>query len=146
MKKISKYVKREGAIMGATTKKKILIVDDDPDMLEIATASLVVNGFDVITASDGEEGFQRAKAEKPDLILLDVMMTTPEEGFVIAQELHADPDTKNIPVILLTSVSQVTGYHFDPQKNPDYLPVKDFIEKPFKTEDLLQRIKKALAE
>lgn len=130
--------------MSATTKKKILIVDDDPDMIEIAASTLVVNGFDVITASDGEEGYQKAKDEKPDLILLDVMMATPEEGFVIAQQLNADPDTNQIPVILLTSVSQVTGYHFDPKQNPDYLPVKDFIEKPFKVDDLLKRINQAL--
>ncbi len=132
--------------MGATTKRKILIVDDDPDMIEIATATLISRGYDVITASDGEEGYERAKNEKPDLILLDVMMATPEEGFVIAQQLSSDPETRNIPVILLTSVSQVTGYQFDPKQNPDYLPVKDFIEKPFNADDLIRRIKNALSE
>lgn len=131
--------------MSAATKKKILVIDDDPDMIEIATSTLVVHGYDVITASDGAEGFQRALDDQPDLILLDVMMETPEEGFVLAQQLASNPKTRNIPVILLTSVSQVTGYQFDPRQNPDYLPVKDFIEKPFKAEDLLKRIEKALA-
>ena len=132
--------------MGVNSKKKILIVDDDPDMIEIAASTLVVNGYDVFSASDGDEAYESAKSEKPDLILLDVMMTTPEDGFVAAQLLHKDEETKNIPIILLTSVSQVTGYKFDPEKNPAYLPVKDFIEKPFKADDLLGRIKKALNE
>ncbi len=132
--------------MSVIPKKKILIVDDDPDMVEIAASTLLVNGYEVISASEGEEGYAIAKQEKPDLILLDVMMTTPEDGFVAAQLLHKDPETNNIPIILLTSVSQVTGYKFDPEDNPDYLPVKDFIEKPFKADDLLERIKKALNE
>ena len=132
--------------MGVNSRKKILIVDDDPDMIEICASTLVVNGYDVFSAVDGDEAYESAKSEKPDLILLDVMMTTPEDGFVAAQLLRKDEETKNIPIILLTSVSQVTGYKFDPEQNPGYLPVKDFIEKPFKADDLLARIKKALNE
>ena len=78
--------------------KKILIVDDDPSFVDAVAALLDENGYNTASADNGEKGAAKAKEVKPDLILLDVMMTTRGEGFDISRDLNKDPITKNIPV------------------------------------------------
>jgi CheY-like chemotaxis protein len=86
------------------TNKKILIVDDDIDIIVAVEAILKSRGFRVITANNKAEGFEKIENESPDLAILDVMMTTPYEGFEMAKELVENPALKDMPVIIQTSI------------------------------------------
>ena len=124
---------------------KILLVDDDIDFVFIQKAFLEKEGFQVITAGDKFAGFERARAEKPDLAILDVMMTTDQEGFEMAREMRKDPLLKDIPIIMLTSVDSVTGLNLKEMANdPKWLPVDSYLEKPVQPQKLLDEIKRLL--
>ncbi len=86
------------------TTKKILLVDDDIDILDVVETVLVNEGYQVITASNKEEGIAKAKAEKPDLAIVDVMMTTHYEGFELAEALTKEETFKHLPVLMHTSI------------------------------------------
>jgi DNA-binding response OmpR family regulator len=88
--------------------KKILIVDDDIDVITVVKAILNNNGYEVISANDKIEGIKKAWAEKPDLAILDVMMTTHFEGFEMAKELSENPEFNNMPVMMLSSIDILT--------------------------------------
>ena len=126
--------------------KKILIIDDDPDIVEAMRMPLEANAYYVITANNGKEGLQRAKDEIPDLIILDVMMETDTEGFHVAYELRSEePDSKykdcrEIPILMITAISQKKGMRFSPEEDEAFLPVDDFIEKPIQPKDLLKKV------
>ena len=87
-----------------STNKKILIVDDDIDIITAVQSILKAKGYEVITANDKVEGLAKIASEKPDLAILDVMMTTPYEGFELAKELVENPAMKDLPVIIQTSI------------------------------------------
>lgn len=118
--------------------KKILIVDDQPDNVFILQDRLEHEGFDVLTAYDGPSGLKKAKDEKPQLILLDVMMPG-MSGFEVCQKLTDDDETKHIPIILLTAL---TG----PEDIKEGLQAGayDYIKKPFNRIELIARINSAL--
>lgn len=88
--------------------KKILIVDDDIDVITVVQAILSKEGYNVISASDKVEGFKMAYREKPDLAILDVMMTTQFEGFELAKEFSENPEFENMPVLMMTSIDVLT--------------------------------------
>lgn len=89
-------------------KIKVLIVDDDIDVITVSRAILEREGFEVISASDKIEGYKKAWSEKPDLAILDVMMTTQFEGFELAKEFSESPEFENMPVLMLTSIDVLT--------------------------------------
>jgi CheY-like chemotaxis protein len=122
--------------------KKVLMIDDDPEFVDAISNLLDAKGYDVKSASDGKEGLEKAKAEKPDMILLDVMMTTKSEGFDVARKLHEEESLKNTPVIMLTGVRKEMNLPFGFEPNDEWLPVKELLEKPVKPEDLLKSIEK----
>jgi len=121
---------------------KILIVDDDPDFKEAIATLLSAKGYNVIEASDGDEGFKKAKQEKPNLILLDVMMAHKTEGFDIARKISKDEAVKHIPVIITTGIRRDMTLSFSFEPNETWLPVKAVIEKPVKPDKLLGEIQK----
>lgn len=123
---------------------KILIIDDDIDLVEVLRIVLENHGYNVIDAQDGERGLRMVKREKPDLIILDVIMQTEDGGFVLANEIRSDPEIAGIPIIMLTAVCQQTGYVYN--KNEDVLPVDEFIEKPVMPTTLINMIEKYLAK
>lgn len=131
--------------------QKILIIDDDPDIVEAMRMPLEANRYNVITASNGKDGLQRAKEETPDLIILDVMMETDTEGFHVAYELKSEePDSKykncrKTPILMITAISQKKGMNFSPEKDDAFLPVDSFIEKPVQPKDLLAKVSELLA-
>ncbi len=88
--------------------KKILIVDDDIDVITVVAAILSKEGYEVISANDKIEGIKKAWAEQPDLAILDVMMTTHFEGFEMAKELSENPEFKNMPVLMQSSIDILT--------------------------------------
>jgi CheY-like chemotaxis protein len=124
--------------------KKILMIDDDPEFVEATSNLLDAKGYNVVTASNGKDGVEKAKAENPDLILLDVMMTTKSEGFDVAREMHGDDNIKKTPIIMITGVRKEMNLPFGFEPDEDWLPVKAVLEKPVKPETLLKNVKEQI--
>jgi CheY-like chemotaxis protein len=124
--------------------KKVLVIDDDNDFVESVVNLLEARGYTVTAASNGKEGLEKAKAKKPDLILLDVMMTTKDEGFNVARELQAIDGVKGTPVIMVTGVRKEMNLPFGFEPDETWLPVKQILEKPVKPETLLSAMADAL--
>ena len=120
--------------------KRILVVDDDRDIVEALKTVLEASGYVVRTAASGSECLARVAEEPPDLIILDVMMERDTEGFHISYKLKGDPATKHIPILMLTAVGKKFGYKFSPQEDQEYLPVEDFVEKPVDPRELVKRV------
>jgi len=141
--------------------KKILVVDDEPDVLTFTSAVLEENGYATVTAKNGVEGLELLHKEKPDLILLDLMMPK-KSGIVMFQELRKDPDMSNTPVIVVTGISEVTGVDFrnfmykQPVKNEKkfaettgltkYTIPDGYVEKPVDPDELVKVVKEVLKE
>lgn len=120
-------------------KKHILCIEDEPEMIELIRIILGKKGFEVEGAIGGEEGLEKARAKKPDLILLDLMM--PEmDGWEVYRQLKSDDELKDIPVIIVTarsqSIDKILGLHI--------AKVDDYITKPFGPNELIESIKKVL--
>ena len=126
------------------TKKTILVIDDDIDLVEIIRVTLENEGYTVIDAQNGERGKAMAREKDPDLILLDVMMGKVDEGFQVAYELRGDEATRGIPILMLTAVVDQTGFDFDPSKDREFLPVDEFLEKPISPRKLVDMVRKHL--
>jgi DNA-binding response OmpR family regulator len=124
--------------------KKIMIIDDDIDLVEAMRVTIEADGYNVIDAQDGVKGYELLKSEKPDLLILDVMMDSQDEGFHLAYQIRSDQETKEIPILMVTAVGAQTGYKFDPERDEAYLPVNEFIEKPVNPRALLDAIKRNL--
>lgn len=124
--------------MEAGHKKKILVVDDDENIIQTVKKRLEVNGYEIITASNGMEGAQKAKQEKPDLILLNVMM--PQlDGIMTTLKLKGIAETKSIPIIIMTGIKER-----DNMVLARNVGASDYITKPFESAELLKKIDKLL--
>jgi CheY-like chemotaxis protein len=123
---------------------KILIVDDDVDFITATSALLKFRGHEIDTAFNGEEGLAKAKKNTPDLILLDVMMRTGDEGFEFATRFKQEPRTAGVPVILLTGITKAKGLPFTFEPDEEWLPVKAVLDKPVKPEALFKAIDEGL--
>jgi DNA-binding response OmpR family regulator len=130
--------------------EKILIIDDDDDLVHALRLPLEAAGYQVFRAASGNEGLLKVKEVNPDLIILDVMMDTTTEGFHVSLSLRS-PDPRSeyqpysrIPILMLTSIHATTTLRFGPDK--DYLPVDAFIEKPIEPAELLKTVRTHLAK
>jgi DNA-binding response OmpR family regulator len=119
---------------------RIVIVDDDPDIVEAVTLFLQKEGHEVSGAFNREEGLTLIKSVDPDLVILDVMMESPDDGIVMAQDLRRDGLDK--PILMLTSVSRVTGMSYG--RDNELVPVDEFLEKPVDPAVLVQAVAKLL--
>jgi len=117
--------------------KKVMVVDDEENLLELLEAVLEQAGFAVVTASDGKECLQKLKTVKPDLILLDMMMPG-MSGREVCEKIRADPKTRDLKVAFLT-VARFSETGKDTLKK---MKVLDYITKPFDNDDLVRRVKK----
>ena len=125
--------------------KKILIVDDDPDLVEAVTMILESKHYDVAAAYGGLEGLEKAKTEKPDLIVLDVMMPD-KDGYAVCKEMKADPKLSKIPILLLTAVvSKIPTTHYTQQMGME-TEADDYMDKPVEPAELVNRIEVLLAK
>ena len=126
---------------------KIVVVDDDQDIRASLQAILESRQYSVITAASKEEGLEKIKAEKPDLAILDVMMSSWDDGFEIARKLKKDAQLKNIPILMLTGVKDKTGIDFKSTAGDlTWCPVDGFLEKPVDPDILLPEIAKLLSK
>ena len=126
--------------------KLILIADDDPDIVEAVKTVLEASGFEVDSAPNGQECLRKLRLRKPDLLILDVMMTTETEGFHVAYEIRRDAVLRDLPVLMLTAIEQKTGFKFSPDQDEDYLPVEAFVTKPVEPDELVSRVRQLLAK
>jgi DNA-binding response OmpR family regulator len=120
---------------------KILVVDDDPDILEAISLILESQGYNVVTARDGVEGLANLKAENPDLLILDLLMPK-VDGFAVCKELQ-DPrwaKYKDIPILILTSVREEASRRRYELETGLELDVDDYVEKPVSPDTLLERV------
>ena len=127
--------------------KKILVVDDDPDILDALTMILESRGYQVVTARDGVEGLANIKAEMPNLVILDMMMPK-MDGFAVLKELH-DPrwsKYRDIPILILTSVREEASRRRYELETGLELGVDDYVEKPMSPDVLLDRVGKLLTK
>jgi DNA-binding response OmpR family regulator len=124
---------------------KILVIEDDRDMVAAIRMPLEANGYEVLTGTTGEEGLQKIKEVEPDLIILDVMMETTTAGFQVSLELRSpDPASeyaayRHIPILMLTAIHTTTSLRFGPDEA--YLPVDDFVDKPIDPDVLLEKVR-----
>lgn len=122
---------------------KILVVDDDPDFVNLTRTILKSKDYEVLTAANGEQALAVMRKEKPDLVLLDIMMSYILDGLDVGREMAEDAELKHIPVIMVTSL---TGARVQAEQlSGEYVPVEDWIHKPIDPDDLLKRIEKALS-
>jgi DNA-binding response OmpR family regulator len=128
--------------------EKILIIDDDDDLVYAMRLPLEAAGFKVLRAANGDEGLKKVKEVNPNLIILDVMMDSTTAGFQLSLTLR-NPDPKSeyaafskIPILMLTAIHSTTPLRFGPDK--DFLPVDAFIEKPIQPDTLVAQVRKLL--
>lgn len=120
---------------------KILIIDDDVDITTAMKAVLDSKNYQVSVAKDGDDGLKKVKLDKPDLIILDVMMETRDKGFEVARELKKSCDYKDIPIIMLTAIKKKTGLDFGNEAGEeDWLPVDDYCDKPLNPNELISKV------
>jgi CheY-like chemotaxis protein len=124
--------------------RKILIVDDDRDVFESMKIVLEAEGYDVDWATNGAEALQMVKTARPDLMILDVMMNTDDEGFQVTYKLKNYKELSCIPIIMVTSVASRTGFSFDRARDADFLPVNEFLEKPVDPRTLVDKVRENL--
>lgn len=120
--------------------KRILVVDDDPDLREATQIVLGGAGYEVLTAASGAEAMKTLGIEMVDLILLDVMMETDTEGFHLAYKIREIPKFKDTPIVMLTCIEERTGEVLEPEKAGDFLPVQGFLRKPMDGSTLKAKI------
>lgn len=113
-----------------TMRERILLVDDDVDFVRSTTDLLEAHGYRVLSAYDGATGFDLAKKERPDLMVLDVMMATETEGFEVARKIPACPELRNMPVLLVTGIRKEMKLGFRLEPDDTWLPVSRIMEKP----------------
>ncbi|MFH1371363.1 MAG: response regulator [Planctomycetota bacterium] len=124
---------------------RILIVDDDADITEAMRIVLENKGYTVDAAIDSKDAANRIKSQKPDLIVLDVMMNTKSEGFDFARGLKNDPMYREIPILMLTAIKEKTGIDFKPEAGDEtWLPVEEFLDKPVRPEQLIEKVESLL--
>ncbi len=128
------------------TKAKILIAEDDPDFRDSLQSVLESQQYTVITAVDKADGMEKIKAEKPDLAILDIMMSTWVDGLQMSRELKNDPQFKDMPIMILTGMKTEIGMDLKATVgDPQWCPVDAYLEKPIEPDILLAEVAKLLA-
>jgi CheY-like chemotaxis protein len=126
---------------------KIVFVDDDQDIRDSLQTLLESKQYTVVTAANRTEGMEKIKTEKPDLAILDVMMSAIDDGFEMARELKKDPMFKSMTILLLTGVKDKTGIEFKSTAgDPAWCPVDGFLEKPVDFDKLVAEVERLLSK
>lgn len=136
----------------AQAGRRILVVDDDPDVVRYLTHVLGRRDYSVVSASSAEEAMRQVEAHRPDLIVLDIMMPKGTEGFHFVWTLRSrpEPELRTIPIVVISAIHDTTNLRFYPEQTDGYhgpgefLPVEAFIDKPVQEEDLLQHVERLL--
>lgn len=125
-------------------KKSILIIDDDKDYAEALRIVLANSGYAVDYAPNISDGRKAIEKNVPNLIILDVMMDKHTDGFDLCYDLKHNEKCRNIPVLMVTAVTEKTGFKFSPETDGDYLEADDYVSKPIPVSELLTRVNKLI--
>jgi CheY-like chemotaxis protein len=123
---------------------KILVVDDDPDFVEIMRTILEANAYEVVTAANGNQAMAQVKAERPDLMILDIMMSTVLDGLDVSEQLAQDPDARYMPVIMVSSIAETPYAHVFPMGEQPHMDA--WLSKPVDPAALLGKVAELLGE
>ena len=123
--------------------KQVLIADDDP-VFVAAVSAVLRTRYEVRTASNGTEALEEVAKQPPDLVILDVMMDYMSEGFDVARKLREDPETKSIPLIMLTGVDE--RYDYREEVEESWVPCDRYLEKPVEPETLLAEVEALIGQ
>jgi CheY-like chemotaxis protein len=126
-----------------TPKPKILLVDDDVAFLKATSLMLEHAGYDVLTAADGRSGLAAARQHRPDVVVVDVIMRRPDEGFALARAIRADEDLSQVKMLVLTAAGERYQMLFEPDEQ--WLPVAKVLEKPTSGNELAREISALLS-
>jgi CheY-like chemotaxis protein len=126
--------------------KHILLIDDDPDMHEAIKLTLESEGYRVTCCLTGPEGMEALRRIKPDLVLLDIMLASPSEGFHLAYEIKKEPALKGIPIIMISAIGKKMGIDYSKEVGSDYIQAEIFLEKPFEAHTLRQAVQRLLPD
>jgi len=133
--------------MTADSRAKILVVDDEPDCVLFATTVMEEAGFEALSAANGVEGLEKARAEKPDLVILDIQMPE-KDGFATLVDIRKIPELAETPIVMLTGITERIGIKYSPDDMAEYFGVKPdaYVEKPINPEALQETVKGLLAK
>jgi len=123
---------------------KILIIDDDPDFVDATRIILEHKGYQVFSARNGDLGLQAVQVHNPDLIILDVIMSSVLDGLNVSRQLRDDPEHKDIPILMVTSIANTDYAALFP--TDEYVHIRGFITKPISADTLTQQVQALLAE
>ena len=117
---------------------KVMVVDDDPDFVEITRIILEGNGYKVNTAANGDQALEAMREDVPDLLLLDIMMTHALDGLDVSHVMSEDPVLKEVPIIMISSIADSPSAGLFP--TDEYVPIDTWISKPVQPDELLQKV------
>jgi len=123
-----------------SSKGKILLVDDDPNFLDTYATVLKNDGYEVFTATSGQEGMARVRTEMPDAIILELMLEKHDTGFLFSQKIKTDPLFKEIPILMVTCAAEKTGCKFSFEDDGYWMKIDDYLDKPVAPEVVLERL------
>ncbi len=126
--------------------KRILLVDDDPDFIEINRTILEATGYDIDTAASTSQALELLKSNRYDLAIIDLIMEELDSGFSIAYAIRDNESIRDLPILMLTSAQEKTGFKFQFSQDQEWMKVDDFAAKPLKPAELVQRVQKLLSE
>ena len=121
---------------------KILIIDDDPDFVEATRIVLEQNGHETVSAANGDEGLQAIRSNKPELIILDVIMSSVLDGLNVSQQLQEDPEHKDIPIVMVTSIANTDYAALFP--TDEFVHISAFLTKPISPDQLIGQVNRLL--
>lgn len=127
--------------MAGEGKKKILLVDDDADFVTANRIALEAKGFEVVTAPDSQSGIDAAIRERPDLVVVDLMMEELDAGFALVESLQAHAETAGVPIFMVSGVTTALGFRVDQNgSKPEWLNVAEFVNKPIDPVELAEKV------
>jgi CheY-like chemotaxis protein len=121
---------------------KVLVVDDDPDFIEIVSMVLRKEGYEMESASSGDAALKQMRASPPDVLLLDVMMSTILDGVNVSFTMSEDPVLKNVPIVMISSIPH--SAHADEFPTDEYVPISAWLTKPVQPQQLLDTVKRVV--
>ncbi len=125
-------------------KGKILVVDDDPDFVEVMRLTLEPHSYEVVSAASGDEGLAKVRSERPDLVILDVIMSSVLDGLNMSQRMQQNPEHRKIPILMVTSIANTDYAALFP--TDEYISIDGFLSKPVAPDLLLQRVGELLTQ